>query len=334
MVDFHEDVCHEGQSPQQRYAVGMLRLRMQRREQQQLLVGQLRHMPLVIRSPYPECQRAFSLPQFHLLHPAAQQRRQIPVACRRDHFSYRTAAYQQGVQILFQKRVDAVLSPAHRHALQKVPQPRLHRAVPAVHLHAAAEADQLAHGGIHHRHRFPHRLIQPQFSAALGRKAPQSRKGMLLPAPELYRPDRRRSAFSPPKLQTIHSFSLESAFHSSHAHALFVHGPVHGLSRSHLSHHADGREPPALLPHQIHGKIPHLHRWANRLPATSCLPAGALPRHRLASSAPGGASALSLACRVLKSEHDHACRLTLVTANPPLRSPIRSIAKYRISSMA
>ena len=85
---------------------------------------------------------------------------------------------------------------------------------------------------------------------------------------------------------------------------------------------------------KFHSKVPHLHRWANRLPATSCLPAGALPRHRLASSAPGGASALSMACRVLKSEHDHACRLTLVTANPPLRSPIRSMAKYRISSMA
>ncbi len=260
MVDFHKDVRHEGQSPQQRYAVGMLRLRMQRGEQQQVLVGQLRHMPLAVRSPDSKRQRTFSLPQLHLLHPAAQQRRQIPVACRRDHFPHRAAAHQQRIQILFQKCVDAILSPAHRNALQKVPQPRLHRAVPAVHLHTAAEADQLAHSGIHHRHRFPHCLIQPQFSAALGRKAPQSRKGMLLPSPELYRPDLRRSAFSPPKLQTIHSFSLESAFHFTRPHPVFVHGPVHGLSR-------------------------------------------------------------------------HAFLATLIAANPPLRSPTRSMAKYRISTV-
>ena len=210
MIDFRKDVRHKRQSPQQRHAVGMLRLRVQRRKQQQVLIGQLHHVSLLIRAADSEFQRVFSLPQLHLLHPSAQQRRQIPVARCRHHFAYRSAVYQQGVQILLQKRVDTELPPAHRHPFQKLPHLPIHLRVLAGHLHTAAETDQLTYGGVHHRHRFPHRLIEPQLPAALGRKASQSRKGMLFPAPELHRLHCRNGAFSPPKIQTNLSSLSES----------------------------------------------------------------------------------------------------------------------------
>ena len=130
---------------------------------------------------------------------------------------------------------------------------------------------------------------------------------------------------------------MHSSVHGNLPVSVFSPGACPGFPHrrvpSRLPPHAGHREAPASLPCQIHGKIPHLHRRGITIPDPDGPPIVPLSRHRLAFSAPGGASALSMACRV-RSEHDHAFHRTLVTAKPPLRSPARSMAKYRISTVA
>ena len=221
VVDLHQNIRHKRQSPQQRHAVGVLGFRMQRSEQQQLLIRQRCHPPPLIRPENLKIQRAFSLSQLDPVHPSAQQCRQIPVSRRRHHLAYGAAADQQRFQVLLQKGVDTVLSPPRRDPLQKVPQPLFCLRILTEHQRAAAEADQLAHGGVHHRYSLPHRLIQPQLSAALRRKAPQPRIGMPLPVPQLHSLGRCRFIASPfPKIQTNLS-SLRKSVSYSPVHTRF-----------------------------------------------------------------------------------------------------------------
>ena len=168
-----------------------------------------------------------------------------------------------------EERLNAVLAAARVHPLQKCPQRCLRLQIVTEHLHPAAESDELANRRVHHRHCLPHRLIQPQLATALGRKVPQLREGMRLPAPQLYRL-RGKPCISPlPEFQTNHSSLVETLLPSPRAHPAFV--------------------------------------------ARFC--------------ATNEKFFIFSLCA-------HARRSTAATANPPLRFPVRSMAKYRISSIA
>ena len=89
VVNLHQHIGQKRKRPQQGNPVGAVRLWIQRRKQQQLLAGELRHSSALVRSAEGKVQRADALFDLNVLHPPAQQRRDIPVPQRWHNLSHR-----------------------------------------------------------------------------------------------------------------------------------------------------------------------------------------------------------------------------------------------------
>ena len=164
VVDLHQDIRQKREPPQKGHAIGAVRLRIQRREQQQVLTGQRPHPPLLVGAADCKCQGMVSLPNLNILHPAPQHGRNLPVPCCGHDLPDGSPAGQQSVQVALQKGIDPILPPSGRDRAEEFPQPPLCRRVGTGRRHTAHHPDQLVDGGVHHRHRFPHSPVQPRLS--------------------------------------------------------------------------------------------------------------------------------------------------------------------------
>ena len=156
----------------------MSHLRLKGGEQQQLLPGQGPDGAVPVPDAEGDVQRAVPLSDLQPLDVAAQQGGDVAAAPAWHDLTHRLSAGEQAVQEAVQKALDAPLSPSGGHGFQKPLQTLLGRAVPALYRHPAAQAHQLGHCRIHHRHRLADGPVHRQVSPAQRHIAIHGPKGM------------------------------------------------------------------------------------------------------------------------------------------------------------
>ena len=185
-VNFQQDVREERHTAQQRDAIGAARLRVQRREQQQLLPRQRPHPAVRIAAAQHDLEGRLSLPDFQRVHIAPAHSPQV--ALRHEHLADGPAVGQKAVEIGREEAVDAGLPAPARNGPQEFIQRGL--LLGASHREAAAQPHKLADGRIQHGKRLPHGAVELRLAGRDGRKARAERA--LHPAAQLRR--RRRDA--------------------------------------------------------------------------------------------------------------------------------------------
>ena len=152
-------------------------------EQQQILVGQGPHKPVLVHAPQHGFQGIVPLLHLQLRHVSPANRPQLPAG--HHQFPNGSAVGQQAVQIPAQKAFNAHLPPAAGHHGEKMVELLLGLGTPALHLKAAAEPHHLPHGGIQHRDGLPQFPVHPLLTATQGDKPPQPAEGVSIPAAQL-----------------------------------------------------------------------------------------------------------------------------------------------------
>ena len=161
----------------------MLCLRLEGGEEQQLLPGQLLRFTPVFPHAQAEIQGGVPLPNLHQGGVGAQHSGNGFSLGVQHHFAHALAAGDHAVQVLVQKGLDALLSPAGVHGGQETAQSLLSPGIPTADLYPAAQPHQLPDGCVQNGHCLSDGSVEGDLSAAQRHVLIQQPEGVVFPIP-------------------------------------------------------------------------------------------------------------------------------------------------------
>ena len=185
LVDFQQYPSEKRHGAQHGYAVGMLRLRLEGSEEQQLLPGQLFGLTPVFPHAQAKVQRGVPLPNLHQGGVGAQHSGNGFSLGVQHHLAHALAAGDHAVQVLVQKGLDALLSPAGVHGGQETAQSLLSPGIPTADLYPAAQPHQLPNGCVQNGDRLSDGAVEGDLSATQRHVLIQQPEGVVFPIPQL-----------------------------------------------------------------------------------------------------------------------------------------------------
>ncbi len=184
-VYLHQDVREEGHTPQQGDAVGGVRLRVEGGEQQQVLAGEFRQLPVLVIAAEGKFQGIFPLLDLHIGGVAVENRSDLPAVAGQHQLAHPLAAGQHGVQIAVQEGLDPPLALAGGDPPQEFHQLPLNCLIPAAHREASHQPDNFQQRRVYGGDGLPDLPVQGNLRLLQGDVAVQHPEGVALPVPNL-----------------------------------------------------------------------------------------------------------------------------------------------------